>query len=272
MRRFYVLGAAFVALTANSGLAAIVDTASTAYGTNCQDGGENGLSSSCEVGPIAYERSPKYVAITNSSVDASTGELKAATTVTGDGEFIGMGSGTTVSARGLIRERFTLGGSGTLTAFMRIDGNYAIGTADTWSGFAGIQINDFGPRGERRALGQDRFRVSSGAFDPRSGSIDELLTFSIELKALSETYEFQSEILSIVNRGSGMMDLGNTGKIFLRASEGLTINFETDGFLRDPAFLDEPKMVFAPGAMGLSMIGLIGLVILRRQKLANAVT
>ena len=224
-------------------------------------------SAQAAVGPVSGTAS--------SFADADTGILRAETAMSGArGDGFGTGS---ASASARLEETYTVSGTGTLTVSMLVDGNWDLsrpvipGIPDPepiWQVQADIAI---GTTRDFLCLGTS---CGPSLDQSPSGSItDYLLTATADFTGGgTQIVRITSQLLMQIGTGNGFIDFGNTAKLLVEASDGLTITPSDPDFLSNPAFLagsapGTPPIapIPLPAAGWLLIAGLGGLGLLRAR-------
>lgn len=223
--------------------------------------------------------------------DGDTGVIRASSSASGvRGD--GFGDGNT-NAQGSIRETYTLSGSGTFTASIRLSGvwdvsriNLQPGQPDPdpfWQVQSSVSIDGNSSNSLRDAV------CIGTACGPSinqsdSGSItDYILTVSRDYFIASgtriATVDF-SLLTQLASATNGLIDFGNTAELLVETTGSLFASPSDPDFLSDPAFNGgggngngeggngggDPSVVPLPASSLLLLCGLTGLAFLRRRK------
>lgn len=213
-------------------------------------------------------------------VDGDTGVIRASSTAVGNrGD--GLGDGGSV-ASGEIRETYTLSGSGTLTASIRLSGVWDLSRDRVSPGgpdpvpFWQVQsdvivdgVRDFvclgtacGPSINQSNSGSisDFILTASRDFSVNSGTQNAVVAFSLFTQILT---------------ANGFIDFGNTAELFVETTGSLIALPSDPDFLSDPVFNNNggggdpsppPSPVPLPASAFLLLGGLAGLLGIRRRK------
>lgn len=203
--------------------------------------------------------------------DSDTGVLRAISSMNGNsGDGVGFGNS---SASASIVETYLLSGSGTLTASILLDGVWSLTRATIqpgppplpfWQAQAQVSI---GPNTQFVPTDFACFGTACGPSlsTASEGSVDGLLLqvtrdfFLTSPTNVNVDFSLFTQLLT----GDGFVNFGNTAKLFVEASDGLTATPSDPDFLSDPAFL---QVIPVPPALPLMLAGLAALAMIGRAK------
>ena len=196
------------------------------------------------------------------SANTVTGELKAAV-ATDHQTVAGAGGGASGIASASISETFILNGSGSLSASMLFDLNWAV--SGSWQAQAKVSFDN---------IFSDTL-VLNGSNSGQTGSIDDYaLSFSqsytnVENLSVSVIWSIFVQDLGSANSGSSLLDASNTGTIWYQTSAELSASPQDDQFLSAAVYPEDladagTPVVPLPEAGWLLAAGLAALLGLRR--------
>lgn len=215
-------------------------------------------------------------ATSKASADETTGILRARVADSYEG-YYGRGATGALAAASL-SETFTVVGSGTITAHMKVDGSYSVSQkavpfppgGGTIVGPDDVSFRLFGGL----ALHNELLDSFDNMIDPGStcapsgcpsalGSVSQLLTTRLDVEN-GQTITLGATILAQLIAGEGVLDLSHTGLLSLMTSPGLTL------LASDPRFLSKSPLGTTPLPATLplfaSALGGLGLISWKRRK------
>jgi hypothetical protein len=210
------------------------------------------------------------------SVDAVTGTLRTSVNQSYEGYFGQGAAGGSAIAK--VYETFTASGTGTVTAYMKIDGSYSVSTKSVvfpgdgsvipapdigfqLTGSISLGNGTGGPYDIENL--DDPGNCYCGGRTSASGLIDDLLSVSLDV-ADGQTFDFMAQLITQMFSGEGILDFGHTGLLALTTTPGLTL------LPSDPLFLSNPTLATTPVPAALplfaSALGTLGCFGWRRRK------